>query len=45
MDTVSHIIYIDHPTLIDTVTQRGDAIAVIDTRNYGATINQAITSF
>ena len=31
-------------TLIDTVTQRGDAIAVIDTRNYGATINQAITS-
>ena len=31
-------------TAIDTVTQRGDAIAVIDTRNYGATINQAITS-
>ena len=31
-------------TLIDTVTQRGDAIAVVDTRNYGATINQAITS-
>ena len=31
-------------SLIDTVTQRGDAIAVIDTRNYGATINQAITS-
>tara|TARA_B100000575_G_C23121202_1_gene648904 strand:+ start:482 stop:2242 length:1761 start_codon:yes stop_codon:yes gene_type:complete len=31
-------------TLIDTVTQRGDAIAVIDTRNYGATLNQAITS-
>ena len=31
-------------SLIDTVTQRGDAIAVIDTRNYGATINEAITS-
>ena len=31
-------------SLIDTVTQRGDAIAVVDTRNYGATINQAITS-
>ena len=31
-------------TLIDTVTQRGDAIAVVDTRNYGATLNQAITS-
>ena len=31
-------------TLIDTVTQIGDAIAVVDTRNYGATINQAITS-
>ena len=31
-------------TLIDTVTQRGDAIAVVDTRNYGATINQAVTS-
>ena len=31
-------------SLIDTVTERGDAIAVIDTRNYGATINQAITS-
>ena len=31
-------------TAIDTVTDRGDAIAVIDTRNYGATINQAITS-
>lgn len=31
-------------TLIDTVTQRGDAIAVIDPRNYGSTVNQAITS-
>ena len=31
-------------TAIDTVTQRGDAIAVVDTRNYGATLNQAITS-
>ena len=29
---------------IDCVTQRGDAIAVIDTRNYGGTISQAITS-
>jgi len=31
-------------TAIDTVTQRGDAIAVVDTRNYGATLNQTITS-
>ena len=31
-------------TLITTVTERGDAIAVIDTRNYGATVNQALTS-
>ena len=31
-------------TLIDTVTQRGDAIVVVDSRNYGATINQTITS-
>jgi len=31
-------------TLIDTVTERGDAIAVIDSRNYGSTINQTITS-
>ena len=30
--------------LIDCVTDRGDAIAVIDTRNYGATLNQAVTS-
>ena len=29
---------------IDCVTQRGDAIAVIDTRNYGATLNQVVTS-
>ena len=29
---------------IDCVTQRGDAIAIIDTRNYGSTLNQAITS-
>jgi hypothetical protein len=29
---------------ISTVTNRGDAIAVIDTRNYGSTLNQAITS-
>jgi uncharacterized protein len=28
---------------INCVTQRGDAIAVIDTYNYGATLNQAIT--
>jgi hypothetical protein len=31
-------------TAIDTVTERGDAIAVIDTRDYGATISQAVTS-
>ena len=31
-------------TAIDTVTQRGDAIAVVDTRNYGATLNQVVTS-
>ena len=31
-------------TLITTVTERGDAISVIDTRNYGATVNQALTS-
>tara|TARA_R110002020_G_scaffold56402_8_gene156129 strand:- start:13689 stop:15449 length:1761 start_codon:yes stop_codon:yes gene_type:complete len=31
-------------TLITTVAERGDAIAVIDTRNYGATVNQALTS-
>jgi hypothetical protein len=29
---------------IDCVTQRGDAIAIIDTRNYGSTLNQAVTS-
>jgi len=29
---------------IDTVTQRGDAIAIIDTRDYGSTLNQAVTS-
>ena len=29
---------------ISTVTNRGDAIAVVDTRNYGSTLNQAITS-
>jgi len=29
---------------IDCVTQRGDAIAIVDTRDYGATLNQAITS-
>jgi hypothetical protein len=31
-------------TAIDTVTERGDAIAVVDTRNYGSTLNQAVTS-
>jgi len=31
-------------TAIDTVTQRGDAIAVVDTRDYGATLNQTVTS-
>ena len=31
-------------TAITAVTERGDAIAVIDPRNYGSTINQAITS-
>ena len=31
-------------TAIDTVTERGDAIAVIDTRDYGATISQTVTS-
>jgi hypothetical protein len=31
-------------TSIDTVTERGDAIAVIDTRDYGSTLNQAVTS-
>ena len=31
-------------TLITTVTERGDAIAVIDTRDYGATVNQTVTS-
>jgi uncharacterized protein len=31
-------------TAIDTVTQRGDAIAIVDTRNYGSTLNQAVTS-
>ena len=31
-------------TLITTVAERGDAIAVIDTRNYGATVNQTLTS-
>ena len=31
-------------TAISTVTERGDSIAVIDPRNYGSTINQAITS-
>jgi hypothetical protein len=31
-------------TAIDVVTERGDAIAVIDTRDYGATISQAVTS-
>jgi len=29
---------------ISTVTERGDAIAVVDTRDYGATLNQTITS-
>jgi len=29
---------------IDCVTQRGDAIAIVDTRDYGSTLNQAITS-
>ena len=29
---------------IDCVTQRGDAIAIIDTRNYGSTLSQAVTS-
>jgi len=31
-------------TAISTVTERGDSIVVIDPRNYGSTINQAITS-
>jgi hypothetical protein len=31
-------------TAIDTITDRGDAIAVIDTRNYGATLNEVVTS-
>jgi hypothetical protein len=31
-------------TAIDTVTDRGDAIAVVDTRDYGATLNEAVTS-
>jgi len=31
-------------TAIDTVTNRGDAITVIDARDYGSTLNQAITS-
>jgi hypothetical protein len=31
-------------TAIDTVTERGDAIAIIDTRDYGATISQTVTS-
>ena len=31
-------------TAISTVTERGDAIAVVDTRDYGATLNQAVTS-
>jgi hypothetical protein len=31
-------------TAIDTVTNRGDAIAVVDTRNYGSTLNQVVTS-
>jgi hypothetical protein len=31
-------------TAIDVVTERGDAIAVIDTRDYGSTLNQAITN-
>lgn len=29
---------------IDCVTQRGDAIAVIDTRDYGSTLNQVVTN-
>ena len=31
-------------TAIDTVTERGDAIAVIDLRDYGSTINQTVTN-
>lgn len=31
-------------TAIDTVTDRGDSIAVVDTRDYGATISQTVTS-
>tara|TARA_R110000796_G_scaffold74736_2_gene168083 strand:- start:814 stop:2550 length:1737 start_codon:yes stop_codon:yes gene_type:complete len=31
-------------TAIDTVTNRGDAIAIIDTRDYGSTLNQTVTS-
>jgi hypothetical protein len=31
-------------TAVDVVTERGDAIAVVDTRDYGSTISQAITS-
>jgi hypothetical protein len=31
-------------TAIDTVTERGDAIAVIDTRDYGSTLSNTVTS-
>ena len=31
-------------TAISTVTDRGDAIAIVDTRDYGSTLNQTITS-
>jgi hypothetical protein len=31
-------------TAIDTVTERGDAIVVIDTRDYGSTLSNAVTS-
>ena len=31
-------------TAIDTVTNRGDAIAIVDTRDYGSTLNQTVTS-
>ena len=31
-------------TAIDTVTERGDAIAIVDTRDYGSTLNQTVTS-
>jgi len=31
-------------SMIDTVTQRGDAMTIVDTRDYGSTISQAVTN-